>query len=94
VPWHQRRVIPVGSYIIAAEEQDTTLIQQLFATDQVFCDSRRMMYYYRTSPDGRRVIYSGCTSAGETGTQISAIRLRRDMCRLFSALEGTSIAHS
>jgi glycine/D-amino acid oxidase-like deaminating enzyme len=92
--WHRRRVIPIGSYIIATEEQDPALIRQLFPTDRMICDSRRVIYYYRASPDGRRVLFGGRTSAGETGAQPAAARLRAEMCRLFPQLEGAGISHS
>lgn len=93
-PWHRRRVIPIGSYVIATEEQDPDLIRRLFPTDRMICDSRRVIYYYRASPDGRRVIFGGRTSAGETGAQAAADRLRQEMCRLFPELEGAGISHS
>ncbi|WP_240789478.1 NAD(P)/FAD-dependent oxidoreductase [Pseudooceanicola onchidii] len=93
-PWHRRRVIPIGSYIIATEEQDPALIKRLFPTDRMVCDSRRVIYYYRASPDGRRVIFGGRTSAGETGASLAAARLRTEMCKLFPDLEGAGISHS
>lgn len=93
-PWHRRRVIPIGSYIIATEEQDPDLIRRLFPTDRMICDSRRVIYYYRASPDGKRVIFGGRTSAGETGAHAAASRLRDEMCRLFPDLESAGISHS
>lgn len=93
-PWHRRRVIPIGSYIIATEELDPALVRQLFPTDRMICDSRRVIYYYRASPDGKRVLFGGRTSAGETGSQVATVRLRREMCRLFPALETAAISHS
>lgn len=93
-PWHRRRVIPIGSYIIATEELDPALVRRLFPTDRMVCDSRRVIYYYRASPDGRRVLFGGRTSAGETGARAAADRLRHEMCKLFPELEGTAISHS
>ena len=93
-PWHRRRVIPIGSYVIATEEQDPALIAKLFPTDRMICDSRRVIYYYRASPDGRRVLFGGRTSAGETGAQVAAARLRSEMCALFPELESAGISHS
>lgn len=93
-PWYRRRVIPIGSYVIATEEQDPALIRQLFPTDRMICDSRRVIYYYRASPDGKRVLFGGRTSAGETGATIAAKRLHAEMSRLFPALQGAGISHS
>lgn len=92
--WHRERIVPIGSYVIATEELDPAVIQRLFPTNRIACDSRRVIYYYRASPDGRRVIFGGRASAGESGAGIAAQRLRKEMCRLFPELEGVAISHS
>ncbi|UOM36901.1 FAD-binding oxidoreductase [Acuticoccus sp. I52.16.1] len=94
LPWHRRRVIPIGSYIIATEPLDPTLVRQLFPTGRIASDSRRVVYYYRVSPDGRRILFGGRTSAGETGARQGGMRLRREMCALFPELESAAISHA
>lgn len=93
-PWHRRRVIPIGSYIIATEELEPSLVKKLFPTDRIASDSRRVVYYYRTSPDGRRIVFGGRTSAGEMGTKAAAERLRQSMCAIFPDLREAKITHS
>lgn len=93
-PWHQRRVIPIGSYIIATEELPAALIADAFPGDRMVTDSRRVVYYYRASPDGRRVIFGGRVSAGETGLRNSARRLHAELLRIFPQFEGCRISHS
>ena len=93
-PWHRRRVIPIGSYIIATEPLPQELMARLFPTGRVVSDSRRVIYYYRPSPDGRRVLFGGRTSAGETGAAAAARRLRSAMCGLFPELTDTAITHA
>lgn len=93
-PWLRRRVIPIGSYIIATEALAPERIKHLFPTDRIASDTCRVVYYYRTSPDGRRVLFGGRVSAGETDPAVSGPRLYADMCRIFPELEGTRITHS
>lgn len=93
-PWHRRRVIPIGSYIIATEPLDPSLVATLFPTGRIASDSRRVIYYYRVSPDGRRILFGGRTSAGEIGAKAAAARLREAMCGLFPELAGAAISHA
>lgn len=93
-PWIARRVVPIGSYMIATEQLNPSLIKQLFPTDRMVIDSRSVIYYYRASPDGTRVIFGGRVSAGETDTKLSAPRLKAEMVRLFPELSKASITHS
>ncbi len=93
-PWLHRRVIPIGSYIIATEPQPEALIDQLFPNDKIASDSCKVVYYYRASPDRRRVVFGGRVSASETDPKVSAPRLYKDMCRIFPELQGCRISHS
>jgi glycine/D-amino acid oxidase-like deaminating enzyme len=38
-PWLQKRVIPIGSYIIATEELDPVMVQELFPTNRIASDT-------------------------------------------------------
>ncbi|MBL3701474.1 FAD-dependent oxidoreductase [Sulfitobacter sp. BDSS02] len=93
-PWHQRRIIPIGSYIIATEELPEALMDELFPTDRIVSDSRKVVYYYRTSPDRKRILFGGRVSAGETDTTFSAKRLYEDLVRIFPQIEGHKVSHS
>ncbi|ASM71572.1 MULTISPECIES: NAD(P)/FAD-dependent oxidoreductase [Roseobacteraceae] len=93
-PWHQRRVIPIGSYIIATEPLDPDLVDRLFPTGRVVTDTCKVIYYYRTSPDRRRVLFGGRVSAGETDPAVSGPRLHKAMCQIFPELRATRISHS
>lgn len=93
-PWLQRRVIPIGSYIIATEELPEATIDRLFPGDRIASDTCKVVYYYRASPDRRRVIFGGRVSAAETTPLIGATRLRQDMCRIFPELQDVGISHA
>lgn len=93
-PWHRRRIIPIGSYVIATEELPADTVRAIFPSGRIASDSRRVVYYYRASPDGRRVLFGGRTSAGEIGAAAAGERLRQTMCTLFPELSGAAISHS
>ena len=93
-PWMRRRVIPIGSYIIATEKLDEQLAQELSPQNRVMSDSRKVVFYYRLSPDKRRVLFGGRVALKETNPLVSAPALHQAMCRIFPQLESTRISHS
>lgn len=94
MPWLQRRVIPIGSYIIATEELPESLVDELFPTDRIASDTCKVLYYYRASPDRRRILFGGRVSARETDTAQSGPLLQQNMVRIFPQLAGRAITHS
>lgn len=94
VPWLQRRIIPIGSYVIATEELPTDQIDRLFPTNRVFSDTRKLVYYYRLSPDRKRVLFGGRVSLRETDPRKSGPILHRDLTAIFPDLRDARIAHS
>jgi glycine/D-amino acid oxidase-like deaminating enzyme len=93
-PWLQRRVIPIGSYIIATEPLPRDVMARLMPKDRIVSDTRKVVYYYRASPDGRRILFGGRISAGETDPRNSGPLLHAELVRLFPELAGTRISHS
>jgi glycine/D-amino acid oxidase-like deaminating enzyme len=93
-PWHQRRVIPIGSYIIATEEISRETMDRLFPTNRILSDTRKLVYYYRPSPDRKRVLFGGRVSLNETDPRKSGPKLLAELVRLFPELSGTRISHS
>lgn len=93
-PWHQRRIIPVGSYIIATEIMDESLVDRLLPTNRVYSDTRKLVYYYRASPDRKRIVFGGRVCARETNPRVSAPLLHAELVRLLPALASVKISHS
>lgn len=94
VPWLQRRVIPIGSYVIATEAIDPVLMARLMPRMRIASDTRKVVYYYRASPDGRRILFGGRVSHNETDPAVSGPRLHADMVGIFPELAGVRISHS
>lgn len=93
-PWFRRRIIPIGSYIIATESLSEELVDELFPTDRIASDTCRVVYYYRASPDRRRILFGGRVSANETDPRISGPLLHQQMCRIFPQLKDKKISYS
>ncbi len=93
-PFQQRRVIPIGSYVIATEEIPAETMDRLFPTNRILSDTRKLVYYYRPSPDRKRVLFGGRVSLQETDPRKSGPKLHAELVRLFPELAGTRISHS
>jgi glycine/D-amino acid oxidase-like deaminating enzyme len=93
-PWLRRRVIPIGSYMIATEPVPAALMDRLFPSNRIVSDTRKVVYYYRCTPDRRRILFGGRVSHKETDPRISGPKLHADMVRLFPELRDTRISHS
>lgn len=93
-PWLRRRIVPVGSYVVATEPLPDGLTARLFPSGRCVCDTRRVVYYYGSTPDGRRLVFGGRVSAGEADPGVTGPRLHAEMTRIFPELAATRISHS
>ncbi len=93
-PWLRRRIIPIGSYIIATEPLDPMLMARLMPKARVVSDTRKLVYYYRPSPDRRRILFGGRVAWSETDPSVSAPRLHAEMTKIFPDLAAARITHS
>ncbi|MCC7048850.1 MAG: FAD-binding oxidoreductase [Alphaproteobacteria bacterium] len=93
-PWLQRRVIPIGSYVIATEEIPPETMVRLMPKDRIVSDTRKVVYYYRASPDRRRIVFGGRVSFSETDPRKSGPLLHAEMVHIFPELASTRISHS
>jgi glycine/D-amino acid oxidase-like deaminating enzyme len=86
----RRRVIPVGSYLIATTPLQPTLAARLVPGGRVLSDTRNLLYYFRLSPDGR-MVFGGRTSMTPIGTARAARVLGRAMRGVFPELSATPV---
>jgi glycine/D-amino acid oxidase-like deaminating enzyme len=93
-PQLKRRVVPVGSYIIATEELAPELAAGISPKGRSFADTRRVLTYYRMSPDGKRLIFGGRAKFGHTDPVETASILYRFMTDRFPQLKGCRITHA
>ena len=93
-PWHRRRVIPIGSYIISTELLAEDLVNELIPRDRVITDSRKLVVYYRASPDRKRILFGGRVSLNETDPDKCAKPLHKKLTQIFPQLAKIKISHS
>jgi glycine/D-amino acid oxidase-like deaminating enzyme len=93
-PQLKRRVVPVGSYIIATEELPPDIARSLSPKNRSFADTRRVLTYYRMSPDGKRLIFGGRAKFGHTDPVETAPILYRFMTDRYPQLAGVKITHA
>jgi glycine/D-amino acid oxidase-like deaminating enzyme len=93
-PWLRRRVIPIGSYQIATEALGVESVRALIPHGRNIVDSRRVVVYYRPSPDGERIIFGGRAALAERDPLACVPRLRAMLARIFPQLRTVPIAHA
>jgi glycine/D-amino acid oxidase-like deaminating enzyme len=93
-PWLRRRVIPIGSYMLATDPLDPQVAASLIPNRRMVVDTRRVVIYLRLSPDGRRLIFGGRAALSETDPMRSLPRLYEMMLEVFPQLAGTRVSHA
>ena len=58
-PWLRRRLVPVVSEMIATEELGENMVQSLMPSKSMYGEALQLGYYYRPSPDGKRILLGG-----------------------------------
>jgi len=95
-PELQRRLIPVGSFIIATEPLEPDTAAGLLPKNRVAFDSKYFLHYYRVTPD-RRLLFGGRAEfrqPDEHTAERTAEILRADMVRTFPGLLDTRVEYS
>lgn len=92
--WLRRRLVPVRSRIIATAPLSDNLMRQLMPKQMMLSETRKLHYYYRPSPDGRRILFGGRdgTIAGDPTWPTD--HLRRALLDIFPELDDTELTHS
>jgi hypothetical protein len=90
----KRRVVPVGSYIIATEELPDGMADFLSPRNRSIADTRRVLTYYRLSPDRKRMIFGGRAKFAPTELNEAAQILHGFMTDRFPELKGVRITHA
>jgi glycine/D-amino acid oxidase-like deaminating enzyme len=94
LPWLAKRLIPLNSYIIATEELPPETMDRLFPGRRMISDSKRVLNYFRPSPDGKRVLWGGRASFRAATAEQSAPTLHGYMTATFPELARTRITHA
>jgi glycine/D-amino acid oxidase-like deaminating enzyme len=93
-PALRRRVIPIASHIIATEELPSDLARSLIPKGRTLSDTKRVLCYYRMSPDGERMVFGGRARFTQVDATVSAPILHRYMTDRFPQLRGLKVTHA
>ena len=94
-PALQKKIIPIGSYIIVTEVLPEKLAAELSPRNRMIFDSKNYLYYYRLTPD-RRMLFGGRAAFfPETNSTIrrSAEILRHGMLTVYPQLHNAKIEY-
>ena len=92
-PVLQKKLIPIGSFIITTEVLPEALARELSPRNRMIYDSKNYLYYYRLTPD-RRMLFGGRAAFfPETNQTVrrSAEILRRGMIEVYPQLSDAKI---
>jgi glycine/D-amino acid oxidase-like deaminating enzyme len=92
-PRLRRRVVPIASHIIATEELPDDLARSLVPNGRTLSDTKRVLCYYRMSPDGKRMVFGGRARFTQADPLLCARVLYGYMTERFPQLVGTRITH-
>jgi glycine/D-amino acid oxidase-like deaminating enzyme len=94
VPFLRRRLVPVRSRIIATEELASEVMARLMPKLMMIGENRQLGFYYRPSPDGRRILLGGRDSSLVGDPAAPTLRLRSGLVELFPELQDVRLSHS
>lgn len=93
VPALRRRIIPIGSYIIATEALPDDLARDLSPKGRAFFDTKNFLYYWHVSQD-RRMIFGGRASFLPTSVDRTAAILHRGLLEVHPQLAGYRVEYA
>ncbi|HWY58790.1 MAG TPA: FAD-binding oxidoreductase [Terriglobales bacterium] len=92
-PALRKKIIPIGSYIIATEVLAEDVACDLSPKNRMIYDSKHFLYYYRLTPD-RRMLFGGRAAffpETENTVRQSAEILQRGMISVYPQLRDTKV---
>lgn len=92
----RRRLVPLGSYVIATQPLPADLAQRLIPKNRMVFDTKRLLHYFRLTPDSR-MLFGGRAAfvpADAQTTRASADILRADMVTAFPELRDARVEYA
>jgi len=90
-----RRLVPARSYVIATETLSSERVRALIPGGRMIQDSKNILYYFRPSHDGTRIVFGGRASLGDIEPVEAGRRLMKGLRRVFGpAMDGVRAEYS
>lgn len=93
-PWGRRRIIPIGTYMLATDELTPEQQDTLIPNGRNVIDSKKIVVYFRYSPDRKRLLFGGRAALSEASPQACLPRLYGMMTDIFPQLDGIGVTHN
>lgn len=93
-PWIQRRIISTESLMIATEELPRDLAKSLIPRGRMIWDTKIFLFYFRLSPDGKRLLFGGRPRSPRKTLRENAAYMYRDMLRVYPQLKDIEIDYA
>lgn len=92
----QKRVIPIGSFIIATEPLRDELARELIPRNRMVYDSLNFLHYWRRTPDDRMIFGGRAAFLPETSNTVqkSEAILLRDLIAIHPQLKGVKVDYA
>lgn len=92
LPELERRVLPIGSFIVATEPLDPEVATEISPQGRMFVNTKNLLFYWRLSPDGR-MVFGGRRSLQHATVADAADYLARSMVEVHPQLAGVAVTH-
>lgn len=93
-PWLRQRLVPMRSRIIATAPLSANLMGELMPSRMMYTETRRLHYYYRSSPDGTRILFGGRDGTIAGDADWPTTRLKTALADIFPELSQVELDHS
>ncbi len=89
----RRRIIPLGSYLIATAPFPDSLADELIPAARVLSDTKNLLFYFRLSED-RRLLFGGRVAFGPTSSAEAARHLAAGVRAVFPQLGEVKVEYT
>ena len=93
-PWIRRRLVATEGLVIATEKLPPELAKSLIPRDRMIFDTKIFLFYFRLSPDGRRLLFGGRPKSPRLSDHDNAAYMVRDMLSVYPQLKNVNIDYA
>jgi glycine/D-amino acid oxidase-like deaminating enzyme len=93
-PWHQKRLIPISSTLVASEEIGAERVRVMLPRGCPVIDTKRVICLARPSPDGKRILFGGRARFSPMGSAASAKILHAQLLTMFPQMHDIKVTNA
>ncbi len=93
-PFVQRRIVPVTAYMIATAPMPDDLAHSILPRNRTGGDTKRALYAFRRTPDGRRVVFAGRARFRDIEERQAAAILHGFMTEVWPQMRDVQLTHA